>query len=142
MVDLGTDADGIADFLSCLANLERKNSLLFENLATKVTLSSTKPLLRQIALDNSKHANILDDISTHIGNPQIKTKECKKRLSIVCKTTETLLEQIENKKEINPKQLSRYMKYLESSGGAAQDTCLHRHKLFCFYQNKSEAYMA
>ena len=43
MVDMSSDADGIADFLSCSANLERKNSQLFKNLSEKIVCFSVKP---------------------------------------------------------------------------------------------------
>ena len=65
-------------------------------------------------------------------------KKVKRRMQ----TTESLLEQIEDKKEVSPKQLSGYMKYLESSGGAAQ-YLLVRQKLSVFLiKTRSEACMA
>ena len=42
MIDMSSDADGIADFLSCLANLERKNSQLFRLLSEKIDCFSVK----------------------------------------------------------------------------------------------------
>lgn len=49
MLDLSTDADGIADFLICLSDLEQKNSQLFKILSEKTTMSSAQPLLLEIA---------------------------------------------------------------------------------------------
>ena len=120
LVNLSTDADGIADFLSCLANLERKNSQLFRSLSKKIVCFSVKPHLLLISDGNDKHAAILDDISEHIGNSKVKIKDCKRKLSVVCKNTEMILEKIKDKKEVTVKELLDYLELLESSGGAAQ----------------------
>ncbi|MBT8172013.1 hypothetical protein KJN74_03995, partial [Candidatus Bathyarchaeota archaeon] len=53
-------------------------------------------------------------------NPKVKTKECKKKLSVVCKNTEMILKQVNEKEKITPDELSKYLDILESSGGAAQ----------------------
>ncbi len=87
MLDLSTDADGIADFLTCLSGLEQKNAQLFQILSEKTTLSSAKPSLFEIAQDNQKHAELLKQISQKIGNPTVQAKKCKQRLSVVCKNT-------------------------------------------------------
>jgi len=117
---MSTNADGIADFLSCLANLERKNSQLFKSLSKKIICFSVKPHLLKIADDNDKHAAILNDISNHIGNTKVKTKDCRRKLSVVCKNTELILEKIKDKKEVTVNELLDYLELLESSGGAAQ----------------------
>ena len=59
MVNMTTDEDGIADFLRCLAGLERKNSQLFEILSNKIVFPSIEPQLSKIADDTNKHAKIL-----------------------------------------------------------------------------------
>lgn len=82
MLDINSKTDGIADFLTCLGSLERKNSQLFETLSNKIVYSPVKPQLTKIADDNMKHATILEDIGQQIGNPKIKTKDCKKKLSV------------------------------------------------------------
>ena len=120
MLDMRTDADGIADFLLCLSGLEDKNSQLFEELAEKIVFPSIKTKVLKISKDNQKHSKILQDISKRIGNPKVKTKECKKKLSIVCKNTEMILEQVKEKTEITLQDITEYLKILESSGGAAQ----------------------
>ena len=79
MLDMNSKTDGIADFLTCLGSLERKNSQLFETLSNKIVYSPVKPQLTKIAEDNMKHATILEDIGQQIGNPKIKTKDCKKK---------------------------------------------------------------
>ncbi|MCW8802693.1 MAG: hypothetical protein OQK81_04980, partial [Candidatus Bathyarchaeota archaeon] len=84
MLDLSTDADGIADFLTCLSGLEQKNAQLFQMLSEKTIMPSAKPLLYEIAQDNQKHAKELQEISKKIGNPTVQTKQCKQRLSVVC----------------------------------------------------------
>ena len=120
MIDVNSDADGISDFLLCLSGLEIKNSQLFKNLSDKIILSSVKKQLSKIARDNEKQATILKDISQQIGNPKVKTKECKKKLSVVCKNTENILKEINKKEKISINELSLYLDILESSGGAAQ----------------------
>jgi len=117
---MSTDADGIADFLSCLSGLEHKNGLLFEFLSKKTTLQSVKPLLLKIGQDNEKHSKQLQEISEKIGNPKVKTKECKRKLSVVCENTERILKQITDKETISVTELSDYLEILESTGGAAQ----------------------
>ena len=120
MLDINSDSDGISDFLLCLSGLEIKNSKLFRILSEKIVFNSLKKPLSKIADDNEKQAIILKDISRQIGNPKVKTKECKKKLSIVCKNTETILKIINQKEKISIKELLKYLEILESSGGAAQ----------------------
>jgi hypothetical protein len=120
MVDLRTDANGIADFLACLSELEIKNSQLFKMLSEKIFLSSVKPQLSKIAEYHDKHAKILSALSEGIGNPKVKTKDCKKRLSVVCENTENILKQAKEKEEITLEELSYYLQVLESTGGAAE----------------------
>ncbi len=120
MLDLTTDADGIADFLSCLSSLEHKNAELFQMLSEKTTMPSAQPLLLEIAKDNQKHANQLLQISKKIGNPTVKTKQCKLRLSVVCENTETILRMVKKRKQVTVNELSDFLQILESSGGAAQ----------------------
>ena len=95
MVDMSTDADGLADFLQCLSGLEEKNSKLFNILSEKIVLDSVKPQLLKISKDNEKYSKILKYISKRIGNSKVKTKKCKKKLSVVCKNTELILEKVE-----------------------------------------------
>ena len=90
MLDASTDSDGIADFLLCLSGLEEKSGQLFEGLAEKIVFPSAKPELLKIAEMNRKHSEILRNISKRIGNPQVRTKECKKKLSVVCENTEAI----------------------------------------------------
>ncbi|MCJ7613453.1 hypothetical protein MUO71_01625 [Candidatus Bathyarchaeota archaeon] len=106
MVNKDSSMDGVADFLGCLGNLERKNSKLFENLANKTVLPSVKQQLSKIAQDNESHAEILTGMSEQIGNTKIKTKDCKKKLSTVCETTEAILEQVSKKEKITAKDFS------------------------------------
>ena len=120
MLDINSDSDGISDFLLCLSGLEIKNSKLFRILAEKIVFNSVKKPLSKIAVDNEKQAIILKDISRQIGNPKVKTKECKKKLSVVCKNTETILKIIKEKEKISINELLKYLEILESSGGAAQ----------------------
>jgi hypothetical protein len=120
MVDLSTDADGIADFLECLSELEIKNSQLFKTLSEKIILPSVKPQLSKIADYHDKHAKFLSALSEGIGNPTIKTKECEKRLSVVGENTENILKQANEKEEIAVEELSDYLQILESTGGAAE----------------------
>ena len=120
MVDMTTDADGVADFLSCLSSLEDKNSQLFKGLAEKIVLPSVKPQLSKIADDNEKHSKLLQNLSERMGNAKVKTKECKRKLSIVCQNTEDILKQIQKKPEISLKDFSEYLAILESTGGATQ----------------------
>ena len=117
---MSTDADGIADFLSCLSGLEHKNGLLFKYLSEKTTLPSVKPLLLKIGEDNEKHSKQLQEIGEKIGNPKVKTKECTRKLSVVCENTEMILKQITKKETISVTELSDYLQILESAGGAAQ----------------------
>lgn len=120
MLDLSTDADGIADFLTCLSGLEQKNAQLFQMLSEKTIMPSAKPLLYEIAQDNQKHAKQLQEISKKIGNPNVQTKQCKQRLSVVCENTETILRMVKQRKEVTVNELSDFLQILESSGGAAQ----------------------
>ncbi|MEJ2126243.1 MAG: hypothetical protein P8X87_01130 [Candidatus Bathyarchaeota archaeon] len=120
MLDLSTDADGIADFLTCLSGLEQKNAQLFQILSEKTTVSYTKPLFLEIAQDNQKHAKHLKEISQKIGNPTVQTKKCKQRLSVVCENTETILRMVKQRKQVTVNELSDFLQILESSGGAAQ----------------------
>ena len=135
MIDMSSDADGIADFLSCLASLERKNSHLFRVLSEKIECFSVKPYLLKIADDNNKHASILVEISLHIGNPKVKTKECKKKLSIVCKNTEMILKKIKDDDKVTIDELLDYLELLEGSGGAAQ-YLLVQAETFLFMSNE------
>ena len=105
ILDMNSKTDGIADFLTCLGSLERKNSQLFETLSNKIVYSPVKPQLKKIADDNMKHATILEDIGQQIGSPKIKTKDCKKKLSVVYRTTEVLLEQVKQKEKITLEEL-------------------------------------
>jgi rubrerythrin len=120
MLDMRTDADGLADFLLCLSALENKNSQLFKGLAEKIVLPSVKPQLSKIAEDNEKHSKCLQKMGERIGNPKVRTKECKKKLSVVCENTEIILKQVQEKKEISLEDLTEYLRILESAGGAAQ----------------------
>ena len=120
MFDMSTDVDGIADFLMCLSGLEISNSQLFKILADKIVLNSIKPKLSKIAEDDTKHSKILEGISQQIGNPKIKTKECKIRLSVICKNIGDLIKQIKEKKVVTIDDLTEYIKILEGSGGASQ----------------------
>ena len=135
MIDMSSDVDGIADFLSCLANLERKNSYLFRVLSGKIDCFSVKPYLLKIADDNNKHASILVEISLHIGNSKIKIKECKKKLSVVCKNTEMILKKIKDADNVTVDELLDYLELLESSGGAAQ-YLLVQAETFLFMSNE------
>jgi hypothetical protein len=58
MLDMITDADGIADFLTCLSGLEIKNSQLFKTLSEKIISPSVKPQLSKIADDNEKTCQV------------------------------------------------------------------------------------
>ena len=120
LVDLSTDADGLADFLSCLAGLEDKNAQLFNLLSKKTFLLSIKSMLQKIGEDNQKHSQQLYKISDKIGNPTVRTKECKRKLSVVCENTETILKIMQKRDEISINELSDFLEILESSGGAAQ----------------------
>jgi hypothetical protein len=120
MLDMSSDVDDIADFLTCLAGLEKRNSQLFQILSARIDLSSIKPQLTKIADDNEKQAKILEGMSQRIGNSKIKTKECKIRLSLVSKNIEDIFERVKNKKEIPIKDLKDYLDMLESNGGASQ----------------------
>jgi hypothetical protein len=120
MVILCTDADCIADFLECLSTLEIKNSQLFKTLSEKIILSSVKPQLSKIAEYNDKHAKFLSALSQGIGNPKVKTKECEKRLGVVCENTKNIFKQAKEKEEITLEELSDYLQILESTGGAAE----------------------
>jgi len=132
---MSSDVDGIADFLSCLANLERKNSYLFRVLSEKIDCFSVKPYLLKIADDNNKHASILIEISLHIGNPKVRIKECKKKLSVVCKNTEMILKKIKDADNVTVDELLDYLELLESSGGAAQ-YLLVQAETFLFMSNE------
>jgi len=112
--------DGLSDFLTCLSGLVRKNSFLFKNLAEKTDFSSAKYRLSKISQDNKRHSEILIEMSTRIGNSKIKTRECKRQLSIVHKTIEAVLEQILKKEIIATEDLSNFLSMLESSRGAEQ----------------------
>ena len=79
MLNINNDTDGISDFLLCLSGLEIKNSQLFRILSKKIVLNSVKNSLSKIAADNKKQSLILKNISKQIGNPKVKTKECKKK---------------------------------------------------------------
>ena len=120
MFDMSTDVDGIADFLMCLSGLEISNSQLFKLLSEKIVLSSIKSKFVRISEDNIKHSKILEDISLQIGNSKIQTKECKIRLSVICKNVGDLIKQIKEKKEVTIDDLTEYLKILEGSGGASQ----------------------
>ena len=120
MVSTRTDTEGLADFLLCLSGLEDKNSQLFKGLSEKVALQSVKPQLSMIAEDNEKHSKILQDLSERIGNSKVKTKECKRKLSVVCENTEMILKHVKKKKEISLEELTKYLGILESEGGATQ----------------------
>jgi len=135
MIDMSSDVDGIADFLSCLANLERKNSYLFRVLSEKIDCFSVKPFLLKIADDNNKHASILVEISLHIGNPNVKIKECKKKLSVVCKNTEMILKKIKDADNVTVDELLDYLELLEGSGGAVQ-YLLVQAETFLFMSNE------
>ena len=135
MLDMITDADGIADFLTCLSGLEIKNSQLFKTLSEKIISPSVKPQLSKIADDNIKHSKFLEEISQQIGNSKIKTKECKIRLSVVCKNVEVILEQTKEKEEITLEELSDYLRMLESTGGATQ-YLLVQAETFLFMSNE------
>lgn len=135
MIDMSSDVDGIADFLSCLANLERKNSYLFRVLSEKIDCFSVKPYLLKIADDNNKHASILVEISLHIGNPNVKIKECKKKLSVVCKNTEMILKKIKDADNVTVDELLDYLELLEGSGGAVQ-YLLVQAETFLFMSNE------
>jgi len=135
MIDMSSDVDGIADFLSCLANLERKNSYLFRVLSEKIDCFSVKPYLLKIADDNNKHASILVEISLHIGNPKVKIKECKKKLSVVCKNTEMILKKIKDDDNVTVDELLDYLELLEGSGGAVQ-YLLVQAETFLFMSNE------
>ena len=135
MIDMSSDVDGIADFLSCLANLERKNSYLFRVLSEKIDCFSVKPYLLKIADDNNKHASILVEISLHIGNPKVKIKECKKKLSVVCKNTEMILKKIKDADNVTVDELLDYLELLEGSGGAVQ-YLLVQAETFLFMSNE------
>ena len=139
MVDMSTDADGLADFLLCLSGLENKNSQLFRGLAEKIVLPSVKLQLSKIAKDNEKHSKILQDLSEHIGNSKVKTKDCKRKLSVVCENTEIILKQVQEKKEISMKDLTEYLRILESAGGAAQ-FLLVQAETFLFMRNEIKKY--
>ena len=135
MIDMSSDVDGIADFLSCLANLERKNSYLFRVLSEKIDCFSVKPYLLKIADDNNKHASILVEISLHIGNSKVRIKECKKKLSVVCKNTEMILKKIKDADKVTVDELLDYLELLEGSGGAAQ-YLLVQAETFLFMSNE------
>jgi len=135
MVDMSTDADGLADFLQCLSGLEEKNSQLFNILSEKIVLDSVKPQLLKISQDNEKYSKILEYISKRIGNSKVKTKKCKKKLSVVCKNTEMILEKVTKKAEISLEDISDYLQILESEGGAAQ-YLLVQAETFLFMSNE------
>lgn len=120
MFDMSTDVDGIADFLTCLSGLEISNSKLFKILSEKIVLTSIKPKLIKIAEDDIKHSKILEGISQQIGNSKIKTKECKIRLSVICKNIGDIIKQIKEKKVVTIEDLTEYLRILEGSGGASQ----------------------
>lgn len=135
MLDLSTEADGIADFLTCLSGLEQKNAQLFKILSEKTTMSSAQPLLLEIAQDNEKHAKRLLEISNKIGNPTVQTKECKQRLSVVCENTETILRMVKKREQVTVNEMSDFLEILESSGGAAQ-YLLVQAETFLFMSNQ------
>ena len=114
------ESDGIADFLTCLSGLVRRNNYLFENLATKTDFSSAKYLLSKISQDNKRHSEVLMEMSIRIGNSTIKTKACKRQLSVILKTIEAVLEKVLKKEKITKDELSIFLSMLENSGGAEQ----------------------
>jgi len=103
-----------------LVGTRTKNAQLFKLLSQKVNLSSVKPLLLRIAKDNQVHAEQLQEIGEKIGNPTVHTKECKRKLSVVCENTETILRIVKDKDQILVDELWDFLQILESSGGAAQ----------------------
>ena len=120
MFDDNKATDGLADFLTCLSGLVRKNSYLFENLAEKTDFSSAKYQLSKISQDHKRHSEILIEMSIRIGNSKIKTRECKRQLSVVHKTIEAVLKQVLKKERITAEDLSNFLSILESSGEPEQ----------------------
>ena len=140
MFDMSTDVDGIADFLMCLSGLEISNSQMFRFLSEKIVLNSIKPQLNRIAEDNLKHSQILEDISKQIGNSKVKTKECKIKLSVICKNVTNLLKKVKGKKEITIEELAEYLEVLESSGGASQYLLVQAETFLYMTKEISKAY--
>ncbi|MEJ2244414.1 MAG: hypothetical protein P8X87_07840 [Candidatus Bathyarchaeota archaeon] len=103
-----------------MAGLENKNAQLFNLLSKKTVLLSIKSMLQKIGEDNQKHSQQLYEISDKIGNPTVRTKECKRKLLVVCENTETILKIMQKRDEISINELSDFLEILESSGGAAQ----------------------
>ena len=140
MFDMSTDVDGIADFLMCLSGLEISNNQMFRFLSEKIVLNSIKPQLNRIAEDNLKHSQILEDISKQIGNSKVKTKECKIKLSVICKNVTNLLKKVKGKKEITIEELAEYLEVLESSGGASQYLLVQAETFLYMTKEISKAY--
>ncbi|MCW4016823.1 MAG: hypothetical protein NWF06_10670 [Candidatus Bathyarchaeota archaeon] len=108
------------DFLYCLGSLERKNSQLFAELASKTVLSEVRGNLLKISEGNEMHAKVLIELSGRVEGPKPKTGECKRKLRPVCKLTESLLNQVHKKKTLSADELSSILLTLERSGGAMQ----------------------
>lgn len=77
-------------------------------------------MIQKIGEDNQKHSQQLYEISDKIGNPTVRTKECKRKLLVVCENTETILKIMQKRDEISINELSDFLQILESSGGADQ----------------------
>ncbi|MCL5877516.1 MAG: hypothetical protein M1540_06880 [Candidatus Bathyarchaeota archaeon] len=114
------DSACVAECFICLSYLEEKTSQLFEELSKKTKDASIKTKFHRISSDSKKHATILKKIAKAIGNPQVEQKECRKNLSLIFKTIETISLDISEKEEITPEDLYGFISTLESPTGEEQ----------------------
>jgi hypothetical protein len=70
--------EAFADYLTCLSFLETETCILYKEVSEKVDLPLIKALLKSIALDSEKHAEILKGISLSINKAKNDPLDCPK----------------------------------------------------------------
>jgi rubrerythrin len=92
------DTKTIASYINCLSVLEYKTALLYKKLSEKTEKPLAKSLLLSIALDSTKHSELLKGIGDGIASSEVKTKDCAKNLGQVWLTVNDYLDEVTTKK--------------------------------------------
>jgi rubrerythrin len=80
MVQSFDEAEKMANYISCLSMLEHRTALLYKGLSERTDHPLAKSLLFSIAQDSTKHSALLKGIANSISTPDVKSKDCAKRL--------------------------------------------------------------
>lgn len=114
------DPKNLANFIYCLSILEKKTSLLYQDLSQKIELPLAQTFFAHISLDSQKHSLVLKGVAQSIAKIDEKEEKCKKKMSGAWHLIGSFIKEIGERKKISDEDLmdlSERLTILESTLG-------------------------